>query len=117
MMRRGVGRVGRPGLIGTAARTAVIAGTATAVSGNVARRQANRAEQKYEAAQFEAAQAAPQPAPVYQAPPPAPEPAAAPAGGLSDELVAQLKQLAQLKDAGILTEDEFAAKKAKLLGI
>jgi hypothetical protein len=64
MLRRGIGRVGRPGLIGTMARTAVVAGTATAVSGGVARRQA--------------------------------------AG--------------RPKDQGILTQQEFDAQKARLLG-
>ena len=102
MMRRGVGRGGRPGLVGTMARTAVIAGTATAVSGNVARRQGARAE---------ASQA---PEPVAAAPEPAPEPA--PAGAITDDTVEQLKKLAELKDAGILTEEEFADQKAKVLG-
>jgi hypothetical protein len=101
MRRRGIGRVGRPGLIGTAARTAVVAGTATAVSGKVAERQYEK-----QAAAQQAAQA--------QQPPPPPPPAAAPA---EDELVTQLKQLAELKDQGILTEEEFSAKKAQLLGI
>ncbi|MFT3855630.1 MAG: SHOCT domain-containing protein [Ilumatobacteraceae bacterium] len=129
MMRRGVGRVGRPSLIGTAARTAVIAGTATAVSGKVAAGQQANAQQAAQARAFEAQQqqaainaavaeqvAAQQAAP----PPPPPPPAAAPApaaGGLSDEVIAQLKQLGELRDAGILTEDEFSAKKAKLLGL
>jgi len=99
MRRRGIGRVGRPGLVGTAARTAVIAGTATAVSGKVAAGQQAKA----------AAAAAP------AAPPPVA--AAAPAAAEVDPLVAQLTQLAQLKDQGILTEEEFAAKKAQLLGI
>ena len=49
MLRRGIGRVGRPGLIGTMARTAVVAGTATAVSGGVARRQQARAQESAEA--------------------------------------------------------------------
>lgn len=91
-----------PGLIRGVARTAVIAGTATHVSNNVSRRQANRwAEQE--------AQQQPQyaPAPVAAAPAPA-APAADP--------IEQLKELAALKDQGILTEEEFAAQKAKLLG-
>ena len=99
MMRRG-------GLVRGVARTAVVAGTATAVSGRVARRQNNKwAEQ--EQAQYEQ-QAAEQP--VYQAPPPAPEPAA-------DDDVAELKQIAELHAQGILTDEEFAAKKAQILGI
>jgi len=103
MRRRGVGRVGRPSLVGTAARTAVIAGTATAVSGKVAAGQQAKAQQA-----AAGAQAAPPP-------PPPPEPAPA-AGGLTDEAVEQLKKLAELRDAGILTEDEFAAQKSILLG-
>jgi hypothetical protein len=108
------------GLIGGIARTAVIAGTATHVSNNVSRRQANRWAEKDQAA------AAAAPAPVYAAPPPvyaapppvyaAPPPPPAPAMS-NDELFAQLKQLGELKDAGILTEQEFAAKKAQMLGI
>lgn len=116
-----LGRMGRPGLIGMAARTAVVAGTATAVSGNVARRQNARAQSKadeqaaadqqaYEAQQYEAQQAAAQQA-AY-APPPPPPPAA-PAGGT--DVVAELQKLAALRDQGILSEDEFAAAKAKLL--
>jgi len=84
------------------ARTAVVAGTATAVSNRVSRRQANRwssqEEQQYAQQQ------------QYAAPAPAePPPAAAP------DVVTQLKQLAELKDQGILTEAEFDAQKAKLL--
>ena len=92
-------RRGRASLIGraaqTAARTAVIAGTATAVSGRVAGRQVAAA-----------ASAAP--------PPPAAGPATS-AAGLSDEAIARLKQLAELHAAGILTEAEFADQKARLL--
>ncbi|MEZ5078871.1 MAG: SHOCT domain-containing protein [Solirubrobacterales bacterium] len=86
------------------ARTAVVAGTATAVSGRVARRQNNRwARQEEE--QYAQQQA-------QQAPPPAP----APAAGGENATIEQLKQLAELKAQGILTEEEFAAQKAKLLG-
>jgi hypothetical protein len=101
-----VGR-GRPSLVGTAARTAVIAGTATAVSGKVAASQQQRA-----AAEQQAAAAAAQAAPPPAAPAPAP-----PAGGLTDDVVQQLRSLGELRDAGVLTEEEFAAKKAKILGI
>lgn len=111
------------GLIGGIARTAVIAGTATAVSNRVSRRQAARWGQQDQAAyaqQPQYAQPAPvyaqpvyaQPAPVYAQPAPAPVPAAPPPG---NDLYDQLRKLAELKDAGILTEDEFAAKKAQLL--
>jgi hypothetical protein len=110
MMRRGIGR-GGPGLIGTMARTAVVAGTATAVSGNVARRQAAKAQAQ--------GLGAPAPAPAPEAPaaapppPPAAQPAAAPAQA---DVVAQLRELAALRDDGILTDEEFAAQKARILG-
>lgn len=92
-----------PGLLRGVARTAVIAGTASAVGGRVRHRQ----DQKW--AQQEAAE---QP---QEAAPPAPAPAAAPAGGESS-VIDQLKELGELKAQGILTEEEFAAQKAKLLG-
>ena len=98
-----------PGLIRGVARTAVVAGTATAVSNRVSRRQANRwADQ--EQAQY--AQQAPPPQysePAPPPPPPPPPPAAAP------DPIAQLKQLAELRDQGILTDAEFEAQKAKIL--
>jgi transcription initiation factor TFIID subunit TAF12 len=116
-----LGRRGRPGLVGMAARTAVVAGTATAVSGNVQRRQQAKyadqqaqqdaaAQQQWEAQQYQAQQAAA--AQSAAAPPPPP---AAPAGGGVD-VVAELQKLAALKDQGILNDAEFAAAKAKLLG-
>lgn len=95
-----------PGLLRGVARTAVIAGTATAVSNNVSRRQSQRwAEQGQQQQQY----AAP-PQPQY-APPPAPAPA--PAAG--DDMVGKLKELGDLKAQGILSDEEFAAAKAKLL--
>ncbi|MCK0113578.1 SHOCT domain-containing protein [Ornithinimicrobium sp. F0845] len=109
LMRRPV-RVGRPGLIGTAARTAVIAGTASAVSGNVARRQQARSAQAQEAQAYEAQQAAAAAAPPPQAAPPQP---AAPAG---PDVIAELERLGALKSQGILTEAEFEAQKARILG-
>lgn len=90
-----------PGLLRGIARTAAVAGTATAVSNRVSRRQASRW------AQQDAQQAPPQ---QYEAPPPA-----APGSGAPDP-IEQLKELAALKDQGILTEQEFAAQKAKILG-
>jgi hypothetical protein len=92
------------------ARTAVVAGTATAVSGRVARRQ----EARYAAAD----QAAAPPPAAYEDPaPPAADPPLPPAAaGPSPDDIEQLKQLAALKDQGILTEEEFAAQKAKILG-
>jgi hypothetical protein len=104
-----------PGLIRGVARTAVIAGTATHVSNNVSRRQGQRWAEKEQAAAAQQQQAAPPPPPqvVYaQAPAPAP----APASGLNSDSIEQLKQLAALKEQGILTEAEFAAEKAKILG-
>jgi Short C-terminal domain len=84
-----------PGLIRGVARTAVVAGTATAVSNRVSRRQASRwAEQE-----------APQQGAYSEAPP---QQAADP--------IQQLKELGQLRDSGVLTEEEFAAQKAKILG-
>jgi|SRR3954469_6078067 hypothetical protein len=122
MRRRGIGRVGRPSVVGTMARTAVIAGTATAVSGSVQRNQQAKAQQGAQAQAYEAQQqqaaidAAVAEQLAAQTPPPSAAPAPA-AGGLTDELVGQLKQLGELRDAGILTEEEFSAKKTKLLGL
>lgn len=90
------------GLVRMAARTAVVAGTATAVSGRVQRRQYEKWEEQ------DAQQAAQQQA-QYQAPPPAAAP--------EDDATAQLQNLAQLHAQGVLTDDEFAAAKAKILGI
>jgi hypothetical protein len=84
-----------PGLLRGMARTAVVAGTATAVSNRVSKRQGERW----------AAQEAP--------PAPAAAPAPAPQGG--ESVIDQLQQLGELKAQGILTEEEFAAQKAKLL--
>ncbi|HLH82319.1 MAG TPA: SHOCT domain-containing protein [Trebonia sp.] len=98
-----------PRLLRGAARTAVIAGTATAVSNRVSRRQANRWAQ-----QEEAQDAREQP---YQQQP-APVPAQAPAAGAAaaKDPVTQLKELAELKSQGFLTDAEFQAQKAKILG-
>jgi hypothetical protein len=108
-------RLGRPGLLGTAARTAVIAGTAQATAGAVSRRQANRAQQQYEAQQYEAAQQAPAPQPVAVQPQAAPA-AASTEPSANDALLAQLFQLGELRGKGVLTDAEFTAAKAKLLG-
>jgi hypothetical protein len=89
-----------------AARTAVVAGTATAVSGRVARRQQGRYDQQADAEADQEMQA------QQAAAPPPPRPAA---GGEADT-IAQLKDLAALKDQGILTDAEFEAQKAKILG-
>ena len=85
------------GLLRMAARTAVVAGTATAVSGRVQRRQAAKWDEQ-DAQQY-----------AQEAPPPAPE--------AEDEATAKLQDLAQLHTQGVLTDEEFAAAKAKILGI
>jgi hypothetical protein len=111
--------VGRGGLLGTAARTAVVAGTATAVAGGVANKQAARAEQQAQAQAYQeqqqaaAMQAAAEQAVAQQAAAaPPPPPPAAPA-----DPIAELERLANLKAQGMLTDEEFGAAKAKLLGI
>jgi len=96
-----------PGLIRGVARTAVVAGTATAVSNRVSRRQAGRW-----AAQGQSAQQAPA-APVYAAPPPPPAPPA-PAADVDAQL-AQLAQLGALRDQGILSDAEFELQKFRIL--
>ena len=100
-----------PGLLRGVARTAVVAGTATAVSNRVSRRQANRWQTQQEAEYYEQQQQQQQyyqpPPQQYAAPAPAPEPAVDP--------IEQLQKLADLKNQGILTEAEFEAQKAKIL--
>lgn len=100
-----------PGLLRAATRTAVIAGTATAVSNNVSRRQAGRWAQQEQQAQANAF-AQQQYAQAQAAPPPPAPVAAAPA---APDLVGELTKLAQLRDAGALSDAEFEAFKAKLL--
>ena len=107
-----------PGLLRGVARTAVVAGTATAVSNRVSRRQANRWSQNDQSAyaqpQYAEPQYAPQPQyaqPQYVAPAPPPPAAAPPAADMFE----QLKQLAELRDQGILTDEEFAVQKARIL--
>ena len=113
-------RRGRPGIVRTMGRTAVIADTATAVSGGMQRHAASKQEEAYEQdaanqaayesqAQLAEMQAQMDAMKTQQAPPAAP---AAPA----DDTMAQLKQLADMKTSGLLTDEEFAAAKAKLLG-
>jgi hypothetical protein len=89
-----------PGLLRGVARTAVIAGTATSVSNRVSRRQANRwaSQEQQQQPQYEEQ-------PAYAAPPPPP----------AEDPIAKLKELAALRDQGILTDQEFADQKAKLL--
>jgi len=111
-------RMGRPGLIGTVARTAVVAGTASATAGAVNRHQAKKSAEKQAYADQQAADQQPyppqQPPPAYQAPAPA---GAAPAAGGDDDVVGQISQLAKLRESGVLSDAEFAAAKAKLLGM
>jgi Short C-terminal domain/Domain of unknwon function (DUF3824) len=107
-----------PGLLRGVARTAVVAGTATAVSNRVSRRQANRwaqqdqstyAQQQYAQPQYEQPQYE---QPQYAQPPP--PPATTPSSG-RDEMLDQLRQLGELRDQGVLTDEEFAAQKARIL--
>src|SRR6478672_7223530 len=120
MMRRR--RMGRPGLVGTMARTAVVAGTATAVVGGVHNHQAQKqnaqlqAQQDQQAAQQQAADSQQQVAQMQaeidqmkaqQAPPADAAP--------SQDPLERLQQLADMKAQGLLTDDEFTAMKAKLL--
>ena len=95
-----------PGLLRGVARTAVVAGTATAVSNRVSRRQANRWASQDEQQYYQQQQAYQEP--VYQQPPPAAAPA--------EDPIEQLKQLGQLHEQGILTDEEFAREKKKILG-
>ena len=90
------------GLLRMAARTAVVAGTATAVSGRVARRQARKYDDQPQ-------QQEPEPAEAEDAPAAEAEP--------EDADMARLQQLAQLHTQGVLSDEEFAAAKAKVLGI
>ncbi|MGW6985497.1 SHOCT domain-containing protein [Streptomyces sp. NPDC054932] len=99
-----------PGLLRGVARTAVIAGTATAVSNRVSRRQGGRW------AQQDAQQQAQQEAQQQAAAPPPPPPAAAPPADDMTTKIEQLKQLSTLKEQGVLTEQEFAEQKRRLLG-
>lgn len=115
-------RSNRPGLIGTAARTAVIAGTATATAAVVGGAMQKSAHQKAAAQQAQSAapqaQVEPQPVISEQVAPAlvAEVETAAPVGGLStEEKIAQLKQVGELHQAGILSDEEFAALKAKIL--
>jgi hypothetical protein len=103
MRRRGIGRPAQPSLVNTAARTAVVVGTASAVSNKAASNQAAKAQA-----------AAPQPAPEVA---PVSAPAPAEQAALSDDVYDQLKKLGELREAGILTDDEFQAKKTQILGL
>jgi hypothetical protein len=118
------------GLIGGMARTAVAAGTWTAVSNRVSRRQANKWAAQDQQQYYQQQSRYQQPPPQYQQPPPqyqqqppqyyqqpvaaaAPSPASAPAAQPST--AQQLKDLADLKSQGVLTDEEFAAAKARII--
>lgn len=110
MRRRGMGRrMGRPGLLGTVARTAAVAGTATAVAGGVHRHAEQKSAEQQQAAgpqqqeQAGAQQAAAQQTPAQRAP-----------MDESDRL-ARIKELGEMKDQGLLTDQEFASEKSRLL--
>lgn len=104
MVFRG-GRRGRPGLLGTVARTAVVAGTAKATSNAMDRRGQQKAaeQQAYQQQQQAAEQQA------YQQQQPVAQPA-------EDDLVSKLQELGKLHQSGVLSDEEFSAAKAKLLG-
>jgi hypothetical protein len=111
------------------ARTAVVAGTATAVAGSVHNHQQNKQQAAYQQdaaqqaafdsqqqiADMQAQMAAMQAQQAAAAPPPAPAPAPAAAAPAGPDLMTELSKLADLKAAGVLTDDEFSAAKAKLL--
>lgn len=97
-MRR---RFGRPGLVGTMARTAVVAGTATAVSNKVSAHQQQKAQQAYDEQAYQQQQYEQQQAAEQQQP--------------SQDPIERLRELAELKQQGVLTDEEFSAMKAKLI--
>ena len=101
-------RFGRPGLLGLAARTAVVAGTASAVGGAMRNHQERAAEERAEADAWDAEQTVPmRPAP--------PAPAAPPPASGSADLLTELERLGQMQQQGLLTADEFAAAKRRLI--
>ena len=95
-MRR---RMGRPGLLGTMARTAVVASTASAVAGRTSRRAAQRADDQAQAAAYRQQQA------VDQSAAPAPQ----------DDRMARIRELGEMRSSGLLTDEEFTAEKARIL--
>jgi len=100
-----------PGLMRGMARTAAVVGTATATRNAVNRRQADKNAQAYaHATQTAYAEAAPPQEVVYAPPPPG-------APAMEEDVITQLERLGALKAQGLLTEEEFAAQKARLLGL
>ena len=110
-----------PGLIRGMARTAAVVGTATATRNAVNRRQAEKNAQAYSNAMNSVQpQQAPPPQQQYYAPPPPPQEvygAPPPAPAAQEDVISQLERLGALKAQGLLTEEEFNAQKAKLLGL
>jgi hypothetical protein len=101
MLGRRLARRDRPGLVGVAARTAVAAGTASAVSGRVARHRAERAAAQQTVPDADASAQAP------SGPPPS--------SGLTDEEISNLERLGKLHEQGVLTDEEFAVQKDRIL--
>ena len=101
-----------PGLLRGMARTAVVAGTATAVSNRVSRRQAGRWAQQDQAAYGQPQYAQPQYAEPHYAQAAPPPPAA---DSDPDDMIERLQKLGELRDSGVLTDEEFAAQKARIL--
>jgi Short C-terminal domain len=91
--------------MGTMARTAVVAGTATAVSGGVSRRASQRADEQDQYAAMQQQQMAAQ------------QQSAAPPAAAVDDTMAKIKELGEMRSQGLLTDEEFAAQKARILGM
>jgi hypothetical protein len=111
-------RIGRPGLIGTMARTAVIAGTATATSQAVSKKMSGGQNQQTAEPAPQQPVAAPAPQQPVAAAPAQPVSTGAPqANEITDDVIAQVEKLSSLRQAGALTDEEFTAAKARLLGL
>lgn len=121
-MRRGLGRGRRgpgllgPRLLGTVARTAVVAGTASAVAGGVSGRQQEAAHQRQQGLDAQAQLAALRQQEQLDAQVAAALAAQAPAAPAADDVITRLTQLGELRAAGVLTDEEFAVQKARVLG-
>lgn len=109
-----------PGLLRGLATVAVVSGTATATRNAVNRHQADKNAKAYTHAMNEAAAQEAPPPQQYAPPPPPPQqyaPPPLPPPPPQEDMITKLERLADLRDQGILTEEEFAAQKAKVLGI
>jgi len=98
--------MGRPGLLGTMARTAVIAGTASAVAGGTSRRATHRAAEQEQLAAYQQQELVDQTAAQVQAQQRAPAP---------DDRLARIRELGEMRSSGLLTDEEFATEKARIL--